>query len=102
MRSIALPAIRVYQRHVSPYKGFCCAFGTHLGRASCSNLGFRAIRRYGIVVGVAVLKKRLFLCGVAYRRHGGAPTNRQRGSVAARRATFPVTGHVYRTVICPT
>jgi uncharacterized protein len=80
MRSIALPAIQLYQRHISPYKGFCCAYRVHLGHASCSTLGYRAIRRYGFVGGLSVLKKRLALCGVAYRRHGPATRSQQRGS----------------------
>ena len=80
MRSLALPAIRLYQRHVSPYKGFCCAYRFHLGRASCSNLGYRAIRRYGLLAGWVILRQRLKRCGVAHRRHGAASHDAQRGS----------------------
>lgn len=69
MRTILLWCIRAYQRYISPYKGFCCAYRAHTGRQSCSNLGFRAIRRYGVILGMAVLRRRTYLCGVAYRRH---------------------------------
>ena len=68
MRSTALWAIRIYQRHVSPHKGFCCAYRAYTGGASCSALGARAIRRFGVHDGIGVLRARLHRCGVAQRR----------------------------------
>jgi putative component of membrane protein insertase Oxa1/YidC/SpoIIIJ protein YidD len=78
MKHFALALIRLYQRYLSPYKGFCCAYRTHTGCASCSTLGFRAIRRYGVTDGMAVLKKRLHRCGVAYRRFAVTPPLRSK------------------------
>jgi putative component of membrane protein insertase Oxa1/YidC/SpoIIIJ protein YidD len=80
MRAVALPAIRFYQRRISPHKGFCCAYRSHLGRDSCSELGLRAIRRYGFLKGIGVLQERLKLCGVTYRRHLAKGESSQRGS----------------------
>lgn len=68
-RSMVLAAISFYQRYVSPYKGFCCAYRHHTGRQSCSMLGIRVVRRYGAFKGLAVLRRRLYLCGVAHRRY---------------------------------
>lgn len=68
MKSLALAAIRFYQRHLSPHKGFCCAYRQHTGAGSCSELGHRAIRRHGVFQGLGVLNRRLTLCGVAHRR----------------------------------
>ncbi|VEB44117.1 Uncharacterised protein [Chromobacterium violaceum] len=45
---LALCLIRIYQRHLSPRKGFGCAYRAGTGRAGCSGLAFRAIRRYGL------------------------------------------------------
>ena len=73
MRTLVLSAIRLYQRHISPWKGFCCAYRVHTGRQSCSTLGLRAVRRYGVLTGLAVLRRRLYLCGVAHRRYGEPP-----------------------------
>ncbi|MBI5006295.1 MAG: membrane protein insertion efficiency factor YidD [Nitrosomonadales bacterium] len=53
---------------MSPHKGFRCAYHAHTGRQSCSHLGLRAVRRYGALSGLAVLRQRLYLCGVAHRR----------------------------------
>ncbi|MFZ1492799.1 MAG: membrane protein insertion efficiency factor YidD [Candidatus Competibacter denitrificans] len=82
MRSLVLAAIRAYQRYVSPYKGFCCAYHVHTAHASCSTLGYRAVRRYGGLIGLAILRQRLNLCGVVQRRHTPTrhhPFPRQRG-----------------------
>ncbi|MDQ1834004.1 membrane protein insertion efficiency factor YidD [Massilia scottii] len=69
MKTLALTAIGFYQRHLSPYKGFRCAYCAYTGNASCSALGARAIRRYGVWDGLGVLQGRLQKCGIAYRRY---------------------------------
>ena len=69
LRTLALAIIRLYQRLISPYKGFCCAYRFHTGRASCSQLGYRAIRRFGLWHGCFVLRARLERCGIAHRRY---------------------------------
>jgi uncharacterized protein len=55
-------AIRSYKRHLSPRKGFACAYRVHLGACSCSTLGLRAISRYGAWRGLGVLRLRLHQC----------------------------------------
>lgn len=79
MKSIALSAIRFYQRSLSPHKGFCCAYASYSGRASCSELGFRAIRRHGVWSGLSVLNQRLEKCGIAHRRRTPRALGRQHG-----------------------
>lgn len=61
--------IAMYQRFISPYKGFSCAYRVYTGRLSCSSHGYRVIKRYGIFIGVVLLKRRLRLCGSEHRRH---------------------------------
>ena len=73
MKALALWAIRAYQRFVSPRKGFRCGYRAYTGHASCSALGYRAIRRFGVIDGIAVLQSRLHKCGVACRRYRPAP-----------------------------
>ena len=48
LRCLALCAITFYQRCLSPAKGFSCAYRFHTGCQSCSVLGYRAIRRFGV------------------------------------------------------
>lgn len=71
MKQIALAAIRLYQRYLSPHKGFRCAYSVYSGRSGCSGVGYRAIRRYGLWRGYLILRRRLEKCGIAHRRlHG--------------------------------
>jgi putative component of membrane protein insertase Oxa1/YidC/SpoIIIJ protein YidD len=87
MRELALWAISAYQRYVSPYKGFRCAYGYHTGCASCSHLGYRAVRMHGIRRGLQLLRERLARCAEAHARYGRrdtkpavrGPMSRQRG-----------------------
>jgi len=83
MRRLLLLAIRMYQRYVSPYKGFACAYRVHTGRRSCSALGLRAVRRFGVFGGLDLIRQRTARCGEVYRRY--AP-------VAARRPLAPQRG----------
>ena len=69
MRALLLVAISAYQRYLSPHKSFCCAYSVHTGHSSCSVLGFRAVRRFGALAGLGILRRRLYLCGVAHRRY---------------------------------
>ena len=73
MKQLALAAIRLYQRHLSPHKGFCCAYRCHTGHASCSQLGYRSIRRFGLGQGLLLLRQRMVKCGIAHRRHTLGP-----------------------------
>lgn len=69
MKQLALLAIRVYQKFISPHKKFRCAYGVHTGRCGCSGIGYRAIRRFGLVDGLGVLRERLARCSQVHRAH---------------------------------
>ena len=67
-RFLALAAIRGYQRWLSPYKGYSCAFRAATGGESCSAYGHRVIGRFGLRRGLGLLDRRLALCGHVHRR----------------------------------
>jgi putative component of membrane protein insertase Oxa1/YidC/SpoIIIJ protein YidD len=76
--SCALRAIRVYQRFLSPHKGFSCALRGATGADSCSTYGYRVIGRCGLRKGLRLLRRRLDACG-RHHRFGGGPLQSQRG-----------------------
>ncbi|HWH72723.1 MAG TPA: membrane protein insertion efficiency factor YidD [Methylibium sp.] len=82
MKPLAIAAIRLYRRWLSPLKGRACAYRVHTGRPSCSRLAERAIRRHGVIGGIGVLQHRLACCGEAWQAaHGERPVPAsQRGS----------------------
>ncbi|MFC5476909.1 membrane protein insertion efficiency factor YidD [Massilia suwonensis] len=71
--SLALRAIRGYQRYLSPHKGFSCAYRCATGRDGCSGYGYRVIGRFGLLAGLKLLRRRLRLCGETNRRHHVVP-----------------------------
>ncbi|WP_373976564.1 membrane protein insertion efficiency factor YidD [Chitinibacter sp. SCUT-21] len=73
LRECALLVIRFYQRNLSRHKGFHCAYRVGTGGASCSQLGFRAIRRYGFFAGILLLNQRLKYCGAIHREYYAQP-----------------------------
>jgi uncharacterized protein len=70
---LLMAAIRGYKRHVSPRKGFACAYRIHLGACSCSTLGLRAISRYGAWRGLGVLQVRLQQCRLVAQERRARP-----------------------------
>ena len=55
--------IGVYQRYISPRKGFCCAYRVrHRSRDSCSQYARRAISKLGLLPGVRLLRRRFDKC----------------------------------------
>ncbi|WP_082616684.1 membrane protein insertion efficiency factor YidD [Massilia sp. Root418] len=83
---LALWLIRLYQRHLSPRKGFVCAFRVHTGRDGCSAYGLRVIARFGLRRGLALLDRRLSDCGQQHRLH--APPRAPARSALRRQAGF--------------
>lgn len=64
---LALWAIRLYQRHLSPHKGFCCAWRVATGGDSCSAYGHRVIARHGLGLGWQLSRRQLRRCGEVHR-----------------------------------
>lgn len=58
----ALAAVRLYQRFISPRKGYGCAYRRIYGGSGCSGVGSRLIRRYGLLKGWALLQRRFAYC----------------------------------------
>ena len=71
---IALAAIGFYQRHLSPRKGFSCAYRTHTSGMGCSGFGKHAISKHGLLLGLVLLHRRFAKC--AWHAHSKTPPRR--------------------------
>jgi putative component of membrane protein insertase Oxa1/YidC/SpoIIIJ protein YidD len=87
-RALLLAAIRFYKRHVSPHKGFACAYRVHTGRASCSTLGYRAVARHGVFRGLGILDARLAQCRLKHEKYGPRPMPRTTPRLPPSQAGF--------------
>jgi putative component of membrane protein insertase Oxa1/YidC/SpoIIIJ protein YidD len=59
--------ITLYQKFISPHKGFRCAASVYYGSASCSQTVKQIILQDGIVSGLARIRQQFNLCSVAAR-----------------------------------
>jgi putative component of membrane protein insertase Oxa1/YidC/SpoIIIJ protein YidD len=84
LRWLAIGMIRVYQRWISPYKGFRCAHRVVHGGASCSEFAVQAIQSHGAFGFWPDFRTRLTACNAAaisYREmYFSAPTEGDVGS----------------------
>jgi putative component of membrane protein insertase Oxa1/YidC/SpoIIIJ protein YidD len=58
--------IGVYQRYVSPYKGFCCAYRARTKRRSCSAYAKTVIDRLGTRALLSAMPRQFARCKAAY------------------------------------
>lgn len=85
-RRLVLAAIDFYKRHLSPRKGFSCAYRVNTGRASCSTLGYRAVRRHGVFKGLGLARERTWRCAGVHREVRAASWGpRPPGSLSGQR-----------------
>jgi uncharacterized protein len=66
--SSAISLIELYQRYISPRKGYVCACRVLHGGSGCSGFAKQAISELGISGGIRALKRRFEQCRCAYDR----------------------------------
>jgi putative component of membrane protein insertase Oxa1/YidC/SpoIIIJ protein YidD len=66
MSGMAVGAIGLYRRYLSPLKGFSCAHNAVHRRGSCSSFGLKVFERYRFGPAMTLLRRRLDDCRRAY------------------------------------
>jgi putative component of membrane protein insertase Oxa1/YidC/SpoIIIJ protein YidD len=66
LRYVAAGIISNYQKHLSPHKKFCYTHQILHGGFSCSEFGFRAVIRHGVLLLFFLLLRRFSHCLEAY------------------------------------
>lgn len=62
-----------YQKFVSPYKGFKCAYGVWTGQSTCSAEAKKILKQDGLIAGWPKIQAQLQHCKVAYQLIQGVP-----------------------------
>lgn len=65
MRTFLLLLITFYQKHISPYKGFRCAYASYHRGLSCSGRIKNIIAEQGVIDGWPLIKQQFIDCGLA-------------------------------------
>lgn len=66
MRHFFIFLITVYQKYISPYKGFRCAYGCYHKTLSCSAIIKNIITEQGLLAGWPLIKQQFKQCQTAY------------------------------------
>lgn len=62
LKKISLALISLYQKYISPYKGFKCAHGMYTSEITCSSYGKKVISKFGLFTGLKLLNRRFIDC----------------------------------------
>lgn len=66
IRKISIHSIQFYQKNISPYKGYSCAYRHYTGKDSCSEFTKKCILKYGVVKSIPLFKKQIERCKIVY------------------------------------
>ena len=66
MDKFALFLIKLYQKYISPGKGYCCAYGSLYKNGSCSERVSSIIQENGVISGWSQIKQQFEMCSEAY------------------------------------
>jgi len=72
---LAISGINGYQRYISPYKGYKCAYSYYTKGCSCSEYAKQSIENYGIIKSIPLINLRLKECRVVYFENKEARKN---------------------------
>lgn len=84
MSALAIEAIGLYRRHLSPRKGFRCAHHALHNRGSCSDFGLRVYGRLSFLEATVLMVRRLRDCRSAYVVMMGLAQTRTRSERSQR------------------
>lgn len=65
---VFIAVIRVYQRYLSPIKGYGCAYRILYGGPSCSSVGLDAFNTYDFSDAILIMKSRFADCHKASKK----------------------------------
>jgi len=83
MRHFFIFLITLYQKHLSPHKGFSCAYACYHHSISCSSMVKNIIAEHGVIAGWPLIKQQFKQCQTAYHlliNQDEEPPRRDEGS----------------------
>jgi len=65
LTNLSISAINLYQRYLSPHKGYCCAHRVYTGEDSCSQYAKVAIAEHGLFSAFPLIREQFDRCSFA-------------------------------------
>ncbi len=69
---ISIYGIEFYQKHISPYKGYSCAYRYYTGKDSCSEFTKKSILKFGFLKSIPYFVEYLKKCKRVYNINEGS------------------------------
>lgn len=66
MKRFAIWGINLYQKYISPYKGYRCAYGVYHQNGTCSSIIKGHIQREGLIKAYPLIREQFANCKDAY------------------------------------
>ena len=66
MKSFVIFIINLYQKYISPYKGYKCAYGVYHQNGTCSTIIKSHIQKYGVIKAYPMVMGQFDACKIAY------------------------------------
>lgn len=91
--SLAIGGINFYQRHISPRKGYRCAYGVLHEQESCSQYAKQSVTTVGLWEAISLTFNRLHACRAAYavlqqnQSNEGTDAEGEQGDTSANQCT---------------
>jgi putative component of membrane protein insertase Oxa1/YidC/SpoIIIJ protein YidD len=63
-----LYSIDLYQKYLSPHKGYCCAYKVYHDDVSCSEFTKNSIKDVGFIQSILIIKQRFKECKISSER----------------------------------
>jgi len=67
LRRVAIFFIELYQKYLSPLKGYKCAYGAYHGGDTCSKVVKNLVMKYGLIESWPKINKQFLACSMAYQ-----------------------------------
>ncbi len=65
IKTIIIFFINIYQKHLSPHKGYCCAYKVYHNDISCSEFTKNSIKNVGLFPSISIIKQRFKDCKIS-------------------------------------
>ncbi len=82
---LCITVIRLYQRHISPHKGFSCAHRVLCGTVSCSAYALEQFQNKKPLEAYKLTRSRMRECSAVYRKHMSAKSKAEQKAAKGRR-----------------
>lgn len=79
----AMQLIELYQRYISPYKGYRCAHAVYHGDVSCSGAIKQSIATHGVIGTLPIVRWRFQDCRQAFKLLNAGESSNQKNNTTA-------------------